>query len=360
MVGSVLIDRMRAEGDFTEIEPLFFSTSQAGAQGPNIGTETQPLQDAFHIDTLSRMDILVSCQGGEYTQRIYPALRGSGWDGYWIDAASYLRMERDSVIVLDPVNAELIKKALSAGIKNYIGGNCTVSLMLMATSGLFQSGHVEWLSTMTYQAASGAGARHMRELALQMSCIGSAVEDLLKDPASAILDIDRTITSLLRTSSFPTEQFGAPLAGSLIPWIDRAMEDGSTREEWKGCAETNKILGTETPIPVDGVCVRIGAMRCHSAGLTIKLKNDLPLDEIRSIIDEGNQWVRVLPNTQEATLKNLTPVAVAGTLDVPIGRIRKMKMGSHYVAAFSVGDQLLWGAAEPLRRALRIILDFIQ
>jgi aspartate-semialdehyde dehydrogenase len=298
----------------------------------------------------------VTCQGGDYTKAVYPKLRGQGWKGYWIDAASALRMEKDSIIILDPVNRDVIDEGLAAGMKDYIGGNCTVSLMLMAIGGLFRKKHVEWLSTMTYQSASGAGAKNMRELVLQMAEITGASRDLLDKPAAAILTLDRKVSETLRVPSFPVENFGAPLAGSLIPWIDRLVEDGQTREEWKGYAETNKILGNKKSIPVDGICVRVGAMRCHSQGLTIKLRKNLPLEEITSVIASSNEWVEVVPNTREETLARLTPAAVSGTLTVPIGRIRKMKLGDDYLTAFTVGDQLLWGAAEPLRRMLNILL----
>jgi aspartate-semialdehyde dehydrogenase len=303
------------------------------------------------------MEIVVTCQGGDYTKEVYPALRRGGWKGYWIDAASTLRMEGDSIIILDPVNRGVIDEGLSKGVKDYIGGNCTVSLMLMAIGGLFREKHVQWLSTMTYQAASGAGAKNMRELVVQMGEITRASSDLIDKPASAILDLDRRVTETLRAPSMTIENFGAPLAGSLIPWIDRLVEDGQTREEWKGHAETNKILGSKTPVPVDGICVRVGAMRCHSQGLTIKLKKSVPLDEITDLIASSNEWVEVVPNTKDETLAKLTPAAVSGTLKIPVGRVRKMKLGPDFVAAFTVGDQLLWGAAEPLRRMLNILLE---
>jgi aspartate-semialdehyde dehydrogenase len=357
MVGSVLMQRMLEENDFAGIEPVFFSTSQVGRPGPEIGGYNGVLEDASNIDVLSKLDAIVSCQGGDYTKEVHPKLRQKGWQGYWIDAASSLRMEKNAVIILDPTNRSVIDAGLKSGIKDYIGGNCTVSLMLMAIGGLFNAGLVEWVSTMTYQASSGAGAQNMRELLEQMGALHRSVGTLLNDPASAILDIDRKVTATLNSSDFPTEQFGFPLAGSLLPYIDREVEDGQSREEWKGFAETNKILGTTTPIPIDGLCVRIGAMRCHSQALTIKLKKDLPLSEISQIIAKANQWVDVVPNTKPETLSRLTPTAVSGTLRVPVGRLRKMKMGPEYLAAFTVGDQLLWGAAEPLRRMVRILME---
>ena len=358
MVGSVLLQRMREEGDFDLIDPVFFSTSQAGQPGPRAGKKVQPVQHAKDLDTLIAMDTLISCQGGDYTSEIYPRLRQAGWSGYWIDAASTLRMADDAVIVLDPVNEPVIDAALEHGVKDFIGGNCTVSLMLMATAGLFRAGLVEWVSSMTYQAASGAGAQHMRELVAQMGRVHAAVAPSLTDPVSAILDIDRNVTAALRGDDFPAAQFGHPLAGSLLPWIDKDLGNGQSREEWKGLAETNKILGTGTaPIPVDGICVRVGAMRCHSQGLTVKLRRDVPLREIEHLLASGNEWVRVVPNEKEASLRELTPAAVSGTLTVPIGRLRKLAMGGEYLAAFTVGDQLLWGAAEPLRRMVRILLN---
>ena len=357
MVGSVLMERMVAEQDFNGYEPLFFSTSQAGQPGPEVGMEVPLVEDAHKTDLLFNMDIIVSCQGGGYTSKVHTALRKDGWQGYWIDAASTLRMEDDSIIVLDPVNRQVIDAALSKGIKSYIGGNCTVSLMLMALGGLFEKDLIEWLTSMTYQASSGAGANNMRELVAQMQTVGEAAKALLADPATAILEIDRCVTASLRDSSMPTEFFGAPLAASLIPWIDRAMESGQTREEWKGFVETNKILGRmDNPVPIDGQCVRIGAMRCHSQAFTIKLKKDLPLDEIEAILAGNNAWVKIVPNNKEASIRDLTPAKVSGTLAVPIGRIRKLNLGPEYLTAFSVGDQLLWGAAEPLRRMLRILL----
>jgi aspartate-semialdehyde dehydrogenase len=358
MVGSVLMERMRAEKDFKEFEPIFFSTSQIGQKAPDTGLEAPLVADAFDIDLLSPLDIILSCQGGGYTQKIYPQLRQSGWQGYWIDAASTLRMEKDAIIILDPVNRSVIDIALSDGIKSFIGGNCTVSLMLMALGGLFANDAVDWMTSMTYQAASGAGANNMRELVTQMNVIGSQAATLLDDPASAIHQLDQQVTATLRKEDFPTAYFGAPLAASLIPWIDRAMENGQTREEWKGFVETNKILGRQDrPVPIDGQCVRIGAMRCHSQAFTIKLTKDLPLKEIESMLAEHNPWVRVIPNEKDVTLRELTPAKVTGTLEVPIGRIRKLNMGPEYMTAFSVGDQLLWGAAEPLRRMLQILFE---
>ncbi len=360
MVGSVLMGRMTDENDFKGFEPMFFTTSDVGGKGPQIGLEIPILKDAFHVELLSSMDIIVTCQGGDYTKKVYPEIRRLGWDGYWIDSASALRMEDDSIIVLDPVNRAVIDSGLSSGIKTYVGGNCTVSLMLMALSGLLASGRVEWISTMTYQAASGAGAKNMIELVAQMDVLGRATRALLDDPASTAIAIDEVVTENLRSSALPTDNFMAPLAGSLIPWIDSPMESGQTREEWKGHAESNKILQTEKPIPVDGICVRIGAMRCHSQGLTIKLDRDMPLDEVSDMIAKGNHWVQLVPNDKESTLRLLTPAAVNGTLTVPVGRVRKMVMGPEYVAAFTVGDQLLWGAAEPIRRILNIIIEHLS
>ena len=359
MVGSVLLDRMRAEHDFDLItEPVFFTTSQPGQPGPDIGREVPPLQDATDINALQAMEIIVTCQGGDYTQQIHHQLRQAGWQGYWIDAASTLRMRDDSVIVLDPVNRNLIDQAITAGKKDFIGGNCTVSLMLMALGGLFQHDMIEWVSAMTYQAASGAGARNMRELLHQMGQLQGAVSEQLADPASAILDIDRNVTAMMRDANFATNNFGVPLAGSLIPWIDVPLDNGQSKEEWKAVAETNKILGLAAgQIPIDGTCVRIGAMRCHSQGLTVKLKQAVPLDEIEHILEAANPWSQVIPNEREATLKALSPANITGTLQVPVGRLRKMNLGDHYLNAFTVGDQLLWGAAEPLRRMLRIILE---
>ena len=357
MVGSVLMQRMHAEQDFALIEPVFFSTSQVGAMGPFIGKETAPLKDARSIEDLKAMDVVITCQGGDYTNEVFPRLRAAGWKGYWIDAASALRMNDDAVIVLDPLNAALIRDELGKGTKNFIGGNCTVSLMLMALHGLFREGLIEWMTAMTYQAASGAGAENMRELVRQMGYTHAAVKPLLDDPASAILDIDRGVAQALRSGDLPTEHFGGPLAGSLLPWIDKDLGNGQSKEEWKGQAEGNKILGTQKPIPIDGLCVRIGAMRCHSQALTIKLKRDVPLDEITGMLAGANQWVKVVPNERNASLAELTPAKVTGTLSVPVGRMRKLSMGPEYLSAFTVGDQLLWGAAEPLRRMLRILLD---
>lgn len=359
MVGSVLMDRMSAEKDFHGFEAVFFTTSQVGGTGPAVGLDIPPLKDAYDIKALADADIVVTCQGGDYTKKVYPQIRAAGWKGYWIDAASALRMQDDSVIVLDPVNRGVIDKALGAGIKDYIGGNCTVSLMLMGLGGLFQEGLVEWMTSMTYQAASGAGANNMRELVAQMAAIGQASRELLDNPAATALDLDKRVMEALFSEAYPTAYFGAPLAASLIPWIDSAMENGQTREEWKGYAETNKILGTSTPIPIDGLCVRVGSMRCHSQALTIKLTRDVPLDEIIRIIAGANEWVKVVPNSKPETLKDLTPAAVSGTLTVPVGRIRKLNMGPEYLTLFTLGDQLLWGAAEPIRRILRIVLQYL-
>ncbi len=358
MVGSVLMERMVAEADFDNIEPVFFTTSNVGGQGPAIGKATEALKDARNVESLKPMDVIVSCQGGDYTKSIFPQLRAAGWDGYWIDAASSLRMDDSALIVLDPVNLHVIKEGLARGVKNFIGGNCTVSLMLMGLGGLFRAGLVEWVSAMTYQAASGAGAQNMRELIAQMGGIHASVATELKDPASSILDIDRRVAASLRGDDLPKEHFGAALAGNLLPYIDSQLDNGQSREEWKAQAETNKILGTQsTPIPIDGVCVRIGAMRCHSQALTIKLTRDVPVSEIESLLAEANEWAKVVPNDREHTLARLTPAAVTGTLEVPVGRLRKMNMGSQYVSAFTVGDQLLWGAAEPLRRMLGILVN---
>jgi len=358
MVGSVLMQRMREERDFDLIEPVFFTTSQLGGKAPDVGREVPALKDANSIKELGAMDAIISCQGGDYTTEVFPKLRAAGWKGYWIDAASTLRMEKDSVIILDPVNLDVIKQALHDGKKDFIGGNCTVSLMLMALGGLFKADLVEWISSMTYQAASGAGAQNMRELLTQMGELNRVAKNMLDDPASAILDIDREVAGILRDEKFPTANFGAPLAGSLIPWIDKDLGNGQSKEEWKGKAETNKILGLDAkPISVDGLCVRIGAMRCHSQAMTIKLKRDVPLDEINAMLASANDWVKVVPNERQVTMRELTPAAVTGKLSVPIGRLRKMDMGGEYLSAFTVGDQLLWGAAEPLRRMLRILLN---
>ena len=359
MVGSVLMNRMREEKDFNGFDAMFATTSQVGQKGPDVGLDIPPLQDAYDIKLLADMDIIVTCQGSGYTQKVYPELMKSGWNGYWIDAASALRMDEDSIIVLDPVNRPVIDKALSSGIKKYIGGNCTVSLMLMALGGLFSKNLVEWATSMTYQAASGAGANNMRELVRQMDMIGDESKSLLADPASAILDLDTLITKTMNSSRFPVEKFGVPLAGSVIPWIDSEVEHGQSREEWKGITETNKILQTEKTIPIDGLCVRIGALRCHSQALTIKLKKDVPIDEVTDIISSANAWVKVVPNNKSDSMTQLSPAVVSGTLTVPVGRIRKLLMGPEYLSAFTVGDQLLWGAAEPVRRMLKIAIDHL-
>ncbi|AEE66842.1 aspartate-semialdehyde dehydrogenase [Bordetella pertussis] len=361
MVGSVLMQRMRDENDFALIEPVFFSTSNAGGAAPAWAEGAGSLQNAYDIDALKKLPIIVTAQGGDYTSEVYPKLRGAGWQGIWIDAASTLRMADDAIIVLDPVNRPVIDAALKRGVRNFVGGNCTVSCMLMGLAGLFNNDLVEWMSSMTYQAASGGGAQHMRELLTQFGLLNQAVKPLLDDPAAAILDIDRGVLARQQDPSLPQEHFGVPLGGNLIPWIDKDLGDGMSREEWKAEAETNKILGRGaafgTPAtPIDGLCVRIGAMRCHSQALTIKLKRDVPLDEIEDLIAAGTQWAKVVPNTKEDTVKALTPVAVTGTLDIPVGRLRKLSMGLQYLGAFTVGDQLLWGAAEPLRRMLRIAL----
>ena len=362
MVGSVLVQRMREEGDFDLITPTFFSTSQAGGKGPEIGKPVAVVKDAKNIAELTAMDTLISCQGGEYTTEIYPQLRAVGWNGYWIDAAKTLRMKDDAVIILDPVNLPVIKSALGKGIKNYIGGNCTVSCMLMGLHGLFQHDLVEWMSCMTYQAASGGGAQHMRELLTQFGLVHGAVKDLLADPASSILDIDRKVLGIQNDGSLPRDNFrGIPLAGNLIPWIDQDMKTGMSLEEWKGGAESNKILGRGAAFgtaatPIDSLCVRVGAMRCHSQALTIKLKKDIPLSEIIDIVASANPWVRVVPNERETSERELTPAAVTGRMHIPVGRLRKLAMGGEYLSAFTVGDQLLWGAAEPLRRMLRILM----
>ena len=363
MVGSVLVQRMREERDFDLIAPTFFSTSQAGGKGPDIGKSIAPVSDAKSIAELTAMDVLISCQGSDYTTEIYPRLRAAGWNGYWIDAAKTLRMKDDAVIILDPVNLPVIKSAMAKGIKNYIGGNCTVSCMLMGLHGLFQHDLVEWMTCMTYQAASGGGAQHMRELLTQFGLLHGGVADMLADPASSILDIDRQVLITQTDNSLPMDNFrGVPLAGNLIPWIDVDMKNGMSLEEWKGGAETNKILGRgegfdKAATPIDSLCVRVGAMRCHSQALTIKLKRDVPLDEITRIIASANEWVRVVPNERAATERELTPAAVSGQRHIPVGRLRKLAMGGEYLSAFTVGDQLLWGAAEPLRRMLRIVLQ---
>ncbi len=356
MVGSVLMERMREENDFAAIEPVFFSTSQAGQKSPNVGKDTPVLADAYDIEALKRMDIILSCQGGDYTSAVHPKLRQAGYKGYWIDAASTLRMHEQAVIVLDPVNRDVIDAGIHAGLKDYVGGNCTVSLMLMGLVGLFKQGWVEWVSSMTYQAASGAGAKQMRELLLQMRALAAAGGPALDDPASAILQVERDVAAAMRGSSLPTADLGAPLAGSLLAWIDKPVDGGGTREEWKGFVEANKILGTKQPIPIDGLCVRVGALRCHSQALTIKLTKDVPLNEIEDVIRSSNDWARVVGNTKEETFRDLTPTAVTGKLHVPVGRLHKLRMGPDYLGAFTVGDQLLWGAAEPLRRVLRIII----
>ncbi len=359
MVGSVLMQRMREEGDFNDIdEPVFFTTSQVGQKGPDIGKDIPLLKDATDIAELSKMDAIVTCQGGDYTKQVFDDLRASGWAGYWVDAASSLRMAKDSVIVLDPVNMSVIKEAMSHGKKDYIGGNCTVSLMLMGLGGLFQNDLIEWMTAQTYQAASGAGARNMKELIAQMGAAYHSVKPMLDDPSSAILDVDRKVAETIRGEAYPTDNFGAPLAGSLIPWIDVKLDSGQSKEEWKGQAETNKILGrADNPVLIDGTCVRIGAMRSHSQALTIKLTKKVPLDEIEAMLAEANDWSKVVPNDRDATVAELTPAKVTGTLSVPVGRLRKLSMGDDYLNAFTVGDQLLWGAAEPLRRMLRVLME---
>ncbi|WP_127477470.1 aspartate-semialdehyde dehydrogenase [Sulfurivermis fontis] len=358
MVGSVLMGRMREEKDFDLIDPVFFTTSNVGGKGPDIGKDVPPLKDAMSIDELKAMDVIITCQGGDYTKEVYPQLMAAGWKGYWIDAASTLRMKDDAIIILDPVNKHVIQDGLKKGIKTYVGGNCTVSLMLMAIGGLFDKGLIEWISPMTYQAASGAGARNMRELIQQMGAINNEVKTLLDDPASAILEIDRKVADFIRSDRYPLDAWPVPLAGSLIPWIDVQLESGQSKEEWKAQVECNKILGrSNQQIPIDGLCVRVGAMRCHSQALTIKMTKDVPLDEIHGIIAAHNDWVKVVPNDRQITMEQLTPAAVTGTLTVPVGRMRKLNMGPQYLSAFTVGDQLLWGAAEPLRRMLRILLD---
>ncbi|UIF85219.1 aspartate-semialdehyde dehydrogenase [Cupriavidus sp. UYPR2.512] len=367
MVGSVLMQRMQEERDFDHIEPVFFSTSNAGGKAPAMAKNETTLKDANDIEALKKCDVVVTAQGGDYTNEVFPKLRAAGWKGYWIDAASSLRMKDDAIIVLDPVNQGVIKDALSKGVKNFVGGNCTVSCMLMGLGGLFQADLIEWMTSMTYQAASGGGAQHMRELLTQFGTLNASVKPLLDNPASAILEIDRQILATQHgLSADETRQFGVPLAGNLIPWIDKDLGNGQSKEEWKGGAETNKILGRgegflgatgATPIAVDGLCVRIGAMRCHSQALTIKLRKDVPLDEIEGMLAAHNPWAKVVPNTREASMTDLTPAAVTGTLTIPVGRLRKMQMGGEYLSAFTVGDQLLWGAAEPLRRMLRILIE---
>ncbi len=357
MVGSVLLARMREAGDFDLIEPTFFSTSQAGMSAPAIGRAAAAVRDANDIEALAKLPMLISAQGGDYTQAIHPRLRAAGWQGYWIDAASTLRMEKNAIIVLDPVNLPVMQAALSQGVKDYIGGNCTVSLMLMAVGGLLSAGVVEWISAMTYQSASGAGAQHMRELIEQMGAVYRSAAGVLADPAATILDVDRAVSEGLADPLFPHAHFGVPLAGNLIPWIDKDLGAGQSREEWKAGVEANKIMGSEEhPVPVEGICVRVGAMRCHSQALTIKLKRDIPLREIEAMIAASNPWVRVVPNEREASIRELSPAAVSGRLQIPIGRLRKLAMGADYLSAFTVGDQLLWGAAEPLRRTMRFLL----
>jgi len=354
MVGSVLMQRMVEERDFDAIRPVFFSTSQLGLPAPSFaGQNNGTLQDAYDLEALKALDIIITCQGGDYTNEIYPKLRESGWQGYWIDAASSLRMKDDAIIILDPVNQHVIQEGLNNGVKTFVGGNCTVSLMLMSLGGLFANDLVDWVSVATYQAASGGGARHMRELLTQMGQLHSHVASELADPASAILNIERKVTDLARGGSLPTDNFGVPLAGSLIPWIDKQLDNGQTREEWKGQAETNKILNTGTIIPVDGLCVRVGALRCHSQAFTLKLKKDVSMPTIEAMLAGHNDWVKVVPNDRDITMRELTPAAVTGTLTTPVGRLRKLNMGPEYLSAFTVGDQLLWGAAEPLRRMLR-------
>lgn len=363
MVGSVLMDRMQAEGDFQRIEPLFFSTSNAGGKAPAMAKNESTLKDAHDIEALKKCDIVVTAQGGDYTSAVFPKLRAAGWNGHWIDAASTLRMNDDAIIVLDPVNLPVIQKALAKGGKNWIGGNCTVSCMLMGVGALYKAGLVEWMTSMTYQAASGGGAQHMRELLAQFGSLHGEVRALLDDPKSAILEIDRKVLARQQSlSTSETANFGVPLGGSLIPWIDKDLGDGTSKEEWKAGAETNKILGQGAAFgtaatPVDGFCVRVGAMRCHSQALTFKLKKDVPLADIEALIANDNAWAKVVPNTRESTMRDLTPVAVTGTMNIPVGRLRKLAMGPEYLGAFTIGDQLLWGAAEPLRRMLRILLE---
>jgi aspartate-semialdehyde dehydrogenase len=360
MVGSVLLERMREEKDFELVSPTFFSTSQAGAAGPQIGASKAPVHDANDIAALAKLPVLISAQGGDYTQAVHPRLRAAGWQGYWIDAASALRMEKNAVIVLDPVNLPVMQAARERGIKDFIGGNCTVSLMLMAVAGLMRAGLVEWITAMTYQSASGAGAQNMREMLQQMGVLHASAAALLQNPASSIIDIDRAVSGALAAQDFPMQHFGVPLAGSLIPWIDKDLGNGQSREEWKAAAEANKILGSEArPTPIEGICVRVGAMRCHSQALTIKLSRDLPMAEIESLIRGGNPWVRLVPNDKDSSIRELSPAAVSGRLDIPVGRLRKLSMGGEYLSAFTVGDQLLWGAAEPLRRTMRFLLPHI-
>lgn len=357
MVGSVLMDRMKAENDFRGFTPVFFTTSQVGGKGPSLGFDTEPLVSAHDLAALRACDVIVSCQGGDYTSEIHPKLRAEGWKGYFVDAASTLRMKDDAALILDPVNQHVIDAAIAKGVRDLVGPNCTVSLMLMVMHGPIRQGWVEWVSSMTYQSASGAGAKNMQELIAQMQAIGDAARPVLADPAATALDLDRNVAHTLGSDGFPKAAFGVPLAASLIPWIDKAVDAGQTREEWKGHVEANKILGLETPMPVDGLCVRVGAMRCHSQGLTVKLKRAVPLDEIEQCIRESNPWAKVVPNTMDETRARLSPAAISGTLDVAIGRLRTMRMGPDYLAAFTVGDQLLWGAAEPLRRVLRQLVD---
>jgi aspartate-semialdehyde dehydrogenase len=360
MVGSVLLDRMREENDFEHVDPVFFSTSQAGAAAPAVGSTRGIVHDAHNIAALAKLPLLISAQGGDYTQAIHPRLRAAGWMGYWVDAASSLRMEENAVIVLDPVNLPVMQAAQARGVKDFIGGNCTVSLMLMAVSGLLRAGIVEWVTAMTYQSASGAGAQNMRELLEQMGALHASAAPLLRNPSAGILDIDRAVGAALSSADFPQTNFQVPLAGSLIAWIDKDLGNGQSREEWKASADANKILGSEAaPVPIEGICVRVGAMRCHSQALTIKLSRDLPLPEIEQLIAGANPWVRVIPNNKEATVKALSPAAVSGTLQIPIGRLRKLAMGGEYLSAFTVGDQLLWGAAEPLRRTMRFLLPYV-
>lgn len=358
MVGSVLMQRMRAERDFDLIDPVFFSTSQAGEAAPDVGKAATVLRSAHDLNALAEMDVVISCQGGDYTKSIHAPLRSAGWTGYWIDAASALRMNADAIIILDPVNLELIEKGIDSGVKDYVGGNCTVSLMLLAMHGLFREGLVEWMTAMTYQAASGGGAQHMRELVAQMGHTHAAVQDLLGDAGASIHEIDDGVAAALRSAQLPVANFGVPLAGSLIPWIDQDLGTGQSREEWKASSEANKILGRDKmPIPIDGICVRVGSMRCHSQALTLKLSQDLPLSEIEGLLDRANDWANVVPNRKDESIRQLSPATVTGSLSVPVGRLRKLPMGGEFLTAFTVGDQLLWGAAEPLRRMLRILLN---